>query len=43
MEKKNVIYQESVFPRENQMAWRSELPMMNIINITLKNLMNQGK
>ena len=34
---KSYLYQESEFSMENQMAWRSELPMMSIINITPKN------
>ena len=34
---KTFLYQESEVSRANQMAWRSELPMMNIINMTLKN------
>ena len=33
---KTFLYQESEFSVDNQMAWRSELPMMNIINMTLK-------
>ena len=33
---KTFLYQESEFSMDNQMAWRSELPMMNIINMTLK-------
>lgn len=35
---KTFLYQESEFSMENQMAWRSELPTRNIINKTLKNL-----
>ena len=34
---KTFLYQESEFSVENQVTWRSELPMMNIIQITLKN------
>ena len=38
LESKTFLYQESEFSMENQMAWRSDLPMMNTINMTLKNL-----
>ena len=34
---KTSFYRECELSVENQMAWRSELPMMNIINTTLKN------
>ena len=34
---KTFFFRESEFSVENQMTWRSELPMMNIINMTLKN------
>ena len=33
---KTFLYQEFEFPVENQTASRSELPMMNIVNMTLK-------
>ena len=34
---KTFLYQESEFTTENQMASKSELPMMNVINMALKN------
>ena len=34
---KTFLNRESEVSIENQRAWRSELPMMNIINMTLKN------
>ena len=34
---KTFLYEESEVSRVNQMAWRSELLMMNIMNMTLKN------
>ena len=34
---KTFLYRESEFSMENKMARRSELPMRNIINMTLKN------
>ena len=34
---KTFLYQESEFSVENQVAWISELPMTNIIHMTLKN------
>ena len=40
---KTFLYQESEFSVENQMAWRPELQMVNIINMTLKSKITTQK
>ena len=43
LEMKTFLYWESEFSLENQIAWRSDLPMMCIINMTPKNKITTQK